>query len=59
MDPALHEHIYNETKANVVWKKLEKFFEVKTSGNKTNLIRRLVNFKYKDENNMVGHINSF
>ena len=58
MDPSPHEHIYDEMKANVVWKKLENLFVRKTSRNKTTLIRRLVNLKYKDENNMVEHISS-
>ena len=59
MDLTLHEHIYDETKADVVWKKLENIFARKTSENKKNLIRRLVNLKYKDGNNMVEHISSF
>ena len=59
MDPTLHEHIYDETKADVVCKKLENIFSRKTSRNKTTLIRKLVNLKYKDENNMVVHISSF
>ena len=59
MDPTLHEHIYDETKADVVWKELENIFARKTLGNKTILIRRLVNLKYKDGNNMVEHISSF
>ena len=47
-------------KVDVVWKKLENiFFSRKTSGNKTTLIRRLVNLKYKDGKNMVEHISSF
>ena len=59
MDPTLHEHIYDETKVDVVWKKLENIFCHKTSRNKTTLIRILVNLKYKDGNNMVENINSF
>ena len=59
MNRTLHEHISDETKADVVWKKLENIFARKTSGNKTTLIRRLVNLKYKDGNNMVEHISSF
>ena len=58
MDPTLHEHISDETKVDV-WKKLENIFARKTSGNKTTLIKRLVNLKYKDGNNMVEHINYF
>ena len=32
---------------------------MKTSGNQTTLIRRLINLKHKDGNNMVEYINSF
>ena len=59
MDPTLHEHIYDETKADVVLKKLENLFARKTLRNKTTLIRRVVNLMYKDVNNMVEHISSF
>ena len=40
-------------------KKLENVLVKKTLGNKIILIRRRVNLKYKDRNNMVEHINSF
>ena len=60
MDSTLHEHIFDETKADVVWKKLENLFvKKKKSGNKTTLIRRLINLKYKDGNSMVERISSF
>ena len=59
MDLTLHGHVYDETKVYVVWKNLENLFARKTSRNKTTLIRRLVNLKYKDENNMVEYISSF
>ena len=59
IDLTLHEHIYDETKVDVVLKKIENLFSRKTLGNKTTLIRRLINLKYKDGNNMVEHISSF
>ena len=59
MDTNLHEQISNETKADVFWKKRENLFTKKTSGNKTILIRRLVNLKYIDGSNLVEHISSF
>ena len=59
MNQTLHEHIYDEMKADVVWKKFENLFSRKTSGSKTTLIRRFVNLKYKDGNNMVEHVSSF
>ena len=40
-------------------KRLENLFARKTSGNKITLIRKLVNLKYKDGNNMVEYISSF
>ena len=52
MDQTQHEHIYDETKADVVWKKLENIFAMKTSGNKTTLIRRLVNFFFLSAKNI-------
>ena len=58
MDPTLHEHIYDEIKACIVWKKFESLFVMKTSRHKTILIRILVNSKYKDDN-MIEHISSF
>ena len=59
IDLTLHEHIYDETKVDVVLKKIENLFSRKTLGNKTTLIRTLINLKYKDGNNMVDHISSF
>ena len=49
----------DETQAHVVWKKLENLFEKKTARNKTALIRRLVNLKYKDGCSMVEHTSQF
>ena len=40
-------------------KKLENLFEKKTARNKTALIRRLVNLKYKDGCYMVKHTSQF
>ena len=59
MNPNLRKHISDDMKANIVWKKLENLFTKKSSGNKTTLIKRLVDLKYRDENNMVEHIISF
>ena len=55
IDQNVFEDICDETKADVVWKKLENLFEKKTARNKTALIRRLVNLKYKDGRSMVEH----
>ena len=59
MDTNLYEQISDETKTDIVWEKLENLFAKKTLGNKTILIRRLVNLKYKDGSNIVEHISSF
>ena len=59
MDINLHEHISDETRADVVWQRLENLFAKKIVGNKISLLRRLVNLKYKDGDNIVEHISLF
>ena len=52
MDSTLYEHIMM-TRMQMLFEKSLKTF---LSGNKTTLIRRVVNLKYKIENNMVEYI---
>ena len=59
MEMNLHEHISNETRADVVWQKLENLFAKKTAGNKISLLKRLVNLKYRDGGSMVEHTSQF
>ena len=59
VDHSVYHHIAQETKADVLWKKLESMYERQTPLNKTSLIRRVVNLKYKDGSNMTEHLNDF
>ena len=59
MNINLYEHISDETRADVVWQRLENLFAKKTMGNIISLLRRLVNLKYKDGGNIIEHINLF
>ena len=55
MDSTLYEHIMMKRMQMLFEKSLKTFL----SGNKTTLIRRVVNLKYKIENNMVEYISYF
>ena len=47
VDQSVFHHVAQETNAHVLWKKLETMYERKTAQNKTSLIGRFVNLKYK------------
>ena len=47
VDDSVYDHIYKETKAQSLWKKMEELYGRKTVGNKAFLIQKLVNLKYK------------
>ena len=49
----------NETKADVLWKKLESIYERKTIQNKVFLIQKLVNLKYKEGRSVGEHLSEF
>ena len=49
----------NETKVDVLMKKLESLYERKTTQNKVFLIRRLVNLKYKEGRYVGKHLSEF
>ncbi|CAL9106515.1 unnamed protein product [Musa textilis] len=59
MDINLHEHIYYETRVDIIWQRLENFFMKKIVGNRISLLRRLVNLKYKDGGNIIEHKSLF
>ena len=51
--------IAKETDAYKLWKKLEKTYAQPSAQNVTNLIRRLITLKYKDDSSMSEYINKF
>ena len=59
VDQSVYHHVAQETRADVLWKKLESMYEKQTALNKTSLIRRVVNLKYREGFNMTEHLNDF
>ena len=48
IDPSSHHHVANETNVYNLWKKLELVFEQKIVGNKSFLLKKLMNMKLKE-----------
>ena len=59
VDQSVYHRVAQETRADVLWKKLESMYERQTALNKIFLIRRVVNLKYKNRSNMIEHLNDF
>ncbi|KAF1863252.1 hypothetical protein Lal_00031336 [Lupinus albus] len=59
IDRSLFKHVSTYTNAYELWSKLESMIQKKTSRNKASLVRRLVKLDYRDEHNMIKHLNSF
>lgn len=57
VDDSIFNHVFDETDAKVLGKKMEKSFEQKSAMNKVFLIRKLVNMKLKDGSTVVDHLN--
>ena len=59
IDQTIYHHVLGETLAYNLWKRLSELFEYKNSLNKTFIIRKIVNLKYKDGSSMAEHLSSF
>jgi gag-polypeptide of LTR copia-type len=59
LDDSVYHHVASETNAHELWKKLESLYEQKTTANKTFLIRKLVNLKFREGTNVAEHLNEF
>ncbi|MCF8701896.1 hypothetical protein L3054_10960, partial [Corynebacterium sp. MC-10] len=59
IDHSVFHHVAQETDAYVLWKKLEDMYQAKTARNKTLLMRRLVNMKFKNGTSIAKHTREF
>ena len=59
IDKSIFQNFANEHDAYVLWQKLEKMYARTTAQNKANLMRRLVNLKYKDGSSVSEHMSEF
>lgn len=58
MDLSVFHHVATKTDAQTL-KNIEKMYQRKTAQNKTFIIRKLVNFKYKEGRSVVEHLSDF
>ena len=59
IDQSVYHHVAKESKADVLWRKLEIIYEQPTAQNKVNLMKRLVNLKYKKCHSITEHTSEF
>lgn len=52
-------HVRNESRADVLWRKLESIYEQWTVHDQVKMIRKLVNLQYKDGCSVMEHISDF
>ena len=57
VDEVVYHHVSELNSSKEIWDKLQDVYERKTAGNKTLLIRKLVNLRYKDEADIGEHLN--
>lgn len=53
------QHFANETRFDVIWKKLESMYERKDDINKCTCLRNIVHLRYKDGADMSKHLATF
>ena len=56
---SVYHHVAKESKADILWKKLETIYEQPTIQNKANLMKRLVNLKYNEDRSITEHTSEF
>ena len=59
IDQNMYHHVVKESRADVLWRKLKTIYEQPTTQNKVNLIKKLVNLKYKEGRSITEHTNEF
>ena len=55
----MYHHVAKESKADVLWRKLETIYEQPAAQNKANLTKRLVNLKYIEGRSITEHTSEF
>ena len=59
IDQSVYHHVAKKSKVVVFWRKLETIYEQLTAQNKVNLMKRLVNLKYKEGRSTIEYISEF
>lgn len=59
IDQSVFNHVSKETRADVLWKKLEAMYERKHGLNKASLLKKITRLRYKEGSSMSEHLNDF
>ena len=59
IDQNVYHHVTKKSRADVLWRKLETIYEQLTAHNKANLMKKLINLKYKEGRSTTEHTSEF
>ena len=59
IDQSVYHHVAKESGVDILWRKLKTIYKQPTVHNKANLMKRLVNLKYKEERSITEHTSEF
>ena len=59
IDQSVYHHVVKEFKTGVLWRKLETIYEQLAAQNRVNMMKKLVNLKYKEGRNITERTSEF
>ncbi|KAK9206082.1 hypothetical protein WN943_016353 [Citrus x changshan-huyou] len=59
INQSVYHHVAKESRADVLWRKLETIYEQPTTQNKANLMKKLVNSKYNEGHSITERTSEF
>ena len=59
IDMSLYNNFNEETKVDVLWKKIRSMFETKNALNRVSVFRRIMRLRYQTGSSMAEHLNAF
>ena len=59
IDQSVYHHMAKESRADALWRKSKTIYEQPITQNKANLMKRLVNLKYKEGHGITKHTSEF
>ena len=55
----MYHHVAKESRADVLWRKLETIYDQPIAQNRANMMKMLVNLKYKEGRSIIEHTSEF
>ena len=59
IDMSLYNNFNEETKVDVLWKKIRSMFETKNALNRFSVFKRIMRLRYQTGSSMAEHLNAF